>query len=97
MYETVKNIIRKPYNKYLITALAFVVWVAYFDHNDWYTQKAREKELQDVDESISYLRSEIVRMRSVKEGIEQNEEVLEKFARENYHMKRPNEDVYVFQ
>lgn len=97
MYETVKNIIRKPYNKYLITILAFVVWVAYFDHNDWYTQKAREKELQDVDESISYLRSEIVRMRSVKEGIEQNEEVLEKFARENYHMKRPNEDVYVFQ
>lgn len=91
-----KKVLSIALNKYLLTALAFGVWVAFFDHNDWYTQKAREQELQDVNENLTYLRSEITRMRAVKEGIENDAKVLEKFARENYHMKRPNEDVYVF-
>ncbi len=97
MLERLKQILNKPILKYVVTALAFIVWVAYFDHNDWYTQKARERELQDVNDNLAYLRSEITRMRAEKNGIENDAKVLEKFARENYHMKRPNEDVYVFE
>ena len=97
MLEGITQILKKPIVKYVVTALAFVVWVGYFDHNDWYTQKARENELQEVDDNLAYLRSEIKRMRAEKNGIENDPKVLEKFARENYHMKRPNEDVYVFE
>ena len=84
-------------NKYLLTAVVFIVWVGFFDRNDWFTQQQRVAELEDTRENINYLRGEIATMKQQKEGIKNNPAVLEKFARENYHLKKDNEDVFVFE
>ena len=82
-------------NKYFLTALAFVIWVGYFDQNDWVTLQARRKELNKINANISYLKSEIARMNKEQNELLQNPVILEKYARETYRLKREGEDIYV--
>lgn len=84
-------------NKYLLTGIAFLVWMAYFDRNDWYAQRKLNNELKSTRDYIAMLRSDIAHMKAQRNDIQNNPEVLEKFARENYRLKRDNEDVYVFE
>lgn len=92
-----KKALRIVTNKYLLTAVLFVVWIGYFDRNDFFTQQQRRQELQNTKDNITYLRSEIATMKQQADGIKNDSAVLEKFARENYHLKKANEDVYVFE
>lgn len=92
-----KKALRIITNKYLLTAVLFVVWVGFFDRNDWFTQRQRIEELQTTKDNIAYLRAEIAAMKAKKDGLENNPAVLEKFARENYHLKKDNEDIFVFE
>lgn len=92
-----KKILRIATNKYLLTAVVFVLWVGFFDRNDWFTQKQRENELEETKKNINYLRAEIAEMKKQRDGIKNDTAVLEKFAREHYHLKKDNEDVYVFE
>lgn len=78
-------------------AILFVVWVGYFDRNDWFTQQRRQQDLEDTRANITYLRAEIAAMYKKRDGIKNDPAVLEKFARENYHLKKDNEDIYVFE
>jgi cell division protein DivIC len=82
-------------NKYLITGAAFVVWVMYFDQNDWVSLKKTQKELNGVKDNISYLNAEIARMNNEKNALLNDPSRLERYARENYHMKHDGEDIYV--
>lgn len=91
-----RKIIRILTNKYLLTGTLFAVWVTFFDNNDLFTQQQRKRELSDARTSIGYLRAEIAEMKATKDGIRENPAMLEKFAREHYHLKKDNEDVYVF-
>ncbi len=92
-----KKVLRILTNKYFLSAIAFVVWVGYFDQNDWITQQRKKRELQDLKQNVVYLRAETERMRTEKDAIINDPKALEKFARERYHMKRDNEDVYIFE
>ncbi len=92
-----KKALRIATNKYLLTAIVFVVWVGYFDRNDWFTQRQRQRDLESTKENIGYLRAEIADMKAQRDGLKNDPAVLEKFARENYRMKKDNEDVYVFE
>lgn len=92
---TIWNHIRK--HKYLITILAFLVIIVFLDENNL-IQRAKHKR------EISILNSEIVKYkkqyeedtRKLKELLN-NPEALEKIAREKYLMKKPNEDIFIFE
>jgi len=90
-----KKVFRILTNKYLVTAVAFVVWTVYFDQNDWMTLQQRQKELNGVKDNIQYLNTEINRMSMERNDLRTNPRKLEQYARENYRMKHENEDVYV--
>lgn len=95
--NTILRILKYKYTKYVLTAAAFAVWMAYFDNNDWFTQRKNHKELASKKAYIKQLRAEIAEMKKQRDGMEQDPVVLEKFARENYRLKRDNEDIYVFE
>jgi cell division protein DivIC len=82
-------------NKYLIATAIFSVWMLYLDQNDWFTMRQRRNELQQVRGNIDYLNHEIERMESEKKGLASDPKMLEQYAREHYHMKRDNEDIYI--
>ena len=87
--------LRILFNKYLLTGAAFIVLMLYFDQADWISQKARQKELDDVKENITYLQGEVDRMDAEYKAIHTDPQALERYAREHYRMKRDTEDLYI--
>lgn len=97
-----KKLVKIVANKYFIVSAIFVLWVAFFDQNDWMTLRDRKKELNTVKSNIAYLQGEIKTMSAEKKALVadvngnlNDPEKLEQYAREQYRMKHENEDVYV--
>jgi cell division protein DivIC len=82
-------------NKFLLATVAFIVWMYFFDQNDWMSQKQKSKELKEAKDNIAYLNKEINRMQTECNDLNSNPQALEKFAREHYRMKKDSEDLYV--
>jgi cell division protein DivIC len=82
-------------NKYLIALGAFVVWILFFDRNDFFIQRDRARQLQDLEKSKVYYSTQIASERHELEQLKTNPATLEKYAREKYLMKRDNEDLYI--
>lgn len=85
------------FNKYLITSVAFVVWMTFFDQNDWMTQRNTRKELDEIQESIRLMTAETDAMEKDLVLLKNDAGRLEQFAREKYRMKRDNEDLYIIE
>ncbi len=92
-----KKVLSIVTNKFVLTALAFGVWMFFFDQNDFRSMQQRKQELQSTKDNIAYLNNEIARMEKDHEEMVGNPQRLEQYAREQYLMKRDNEDVYVIE
>ncbi len=90
-----KKVFRIVTNKFLLTGVAFAVWMVFFDQNNWSSQKARRQQLANTEQNITYLNEEIVRMEKEHYDLTHDPEKLERYARERYKMKRDNEDLYI--
>src|ERR1041385_8013553 len=86
-----------PYlkNKYVLTLLIFIVWLSFFDRNDFIIQHEYNKKLRDLKKELAYYNSEIDHCKKDYDELMSNPKNLEKFARERYFMKRDNEDIFV--
>ncbi|MEP6627217.1 MAG: septum formation initiator family protein [Ginsengibacter sp.] len=82
-------------NKYLITGIAFAVWMAFFDRNDLILQLKRIHELGKLQESEKTMSLQISDTRQELQLLKTNPETLEKYAREKYLMKKDNEDLFI--
>lgn len=83
-------------NKYLIVTAFFIVWMAFFDNNNWmYLERLTNEANQKKADRIWYKR-EIEQVKKEYQEITSSIQAMEKFGREKYFMKRPDEDVYVF-
>lgn len=85
------------FNKYLVTSVAFVVWMTFFDQNDWMTQRNTRKELDEIQESIRLMTAETDAMEKDLKLLKNDAGRLEQFAREKYRMKKDNEDLYIIE
>jgi len=82
-------------NKYLIATVLFLVWMLFFDHNNIFLHLQYRKELNELKTSKKYYQEQIDKTREEVELIKTNPQALEKVAREQYLMKKDNEDVFV--
>jgi cell division protein FtsB len=82
-------------NKYLLTTIGIVVWLLFFDKNDVFSQADLMGKLDKLKSDREYYITEIANNKKEIEELKTNQKSLEKFAREKYHMKKDNEDVYV--
>ena len=90
-----KKLLRVVGNKYLITGVAFGIWMLFFDQNDYGSQMQRRRDLKAADDNIAYLNKEIAGMEKDYADITTDPQKLEQYAREHYRMKKDNEDVYM--
>jgi cell division protein FtsB len=67
----------------------------FFDKNDFFTQLQRKKDLYEIEESKSYFAQKIDDSKKFSRDMQNNAAAIEKFAREKYHMKRENEDLFL--
>lgn len=85
------------YNKYILAAGLFGVWMFFFDKNDVLVQRERRNELEALEKSKAYFTEEIQKERTFSEELKNNPATIEKFARETYFMKKDGEDLYLIQ
>lgn len=83
-------------NKYFLVSVGFIVWIFFFAEYDVISQYRQRNELNEMKQKIIYLEGEIEQLQHEKAAIKSDSNTLEKYAREKYFMKSPNEDVYVF-
>lgn len=82
-------------NKYIITILLFLVWIAFFDENNWVERAQNLKELRQLNHDKEYYIEQIRKDTERLKELKTNDENLEKYAREQYLMKKEDEVVFV--
>ena len=82
-------------NKYLITGIAFALWMLFFDRNDITLQLKRVRELNKLQESEKVMDRQITDTKQELSLLKTDPETLEKYARERYMMKKDNEDLFI--
>ncbi|MBR2456747.1 MAG: septum formation initiator family protein [Bacteroidaceae bacterium] len=84
-------------HKYLITLLVFGVIIVFLDENSLIQRAKHREEIRELNEEIAKYRKQFEEdTRKLKE-LTDNPEALEKIAREKYLMKKPNEDIFIFE
>ena len=82
-------------NKYAVTAVGFVVWMSFFNDIDLFFIGKSKLQLSEMKKEVIRYDQEIEMTREALYDLTTNKETLEKFAREQYFMKRDNEDLFV--
>ena len=67
----------------------------FIDSNDVYSQFKLKNKLTTLEEEKSYYLAKIQEVKNDREALFSNPKLLEKFAREQYLMKKPSEDLYI--
>jgi len=82
-------------NRYGLAVVVLIGWITIFDQNDIWTTWKNHRELSDMEEQAAWYTAEIARTKEQLVEIASDQDLLEKFARERYLMKRDNEDIFV--
>ena len=92
---TLWNYIRR--HKYLITIVSFLVIIVFLDENSLIQRAQHRREIQALTSEIEKYRNQYERDTEMLKELMNNPEAMEKIAREKYLMKKPNEDVFIFE
>jgi cell division protein DivIC len=82
-------------NKYVLTIIIFVVWVTLLDSNNLIARYRDMRELHKLKIDREYYIRRIEQDKQKLHELKTDNHNLEKFAREQYHMKKPDEDLYI--
>jgi cell division protein FtsB len=82
-------------NKWILASLLFVVWIVFFDENSIISHQKNKKRLYELKQQEQYYKEKIIADKQKLIDLEAGDDKLEKFAREQYLMSKPDEDVFV--
>ena len=93
--QTFKPVISYFKNKYIITILAFLVWMAFFDEKDMGLIVSRRSKLKELKTSEAHLKTEIKETKKELKLLKSDAGSIVKYARENFYMKKDNEELFI--
>jgi cell division protein FtsB len=91
-----KRSIRLIKDKYFLSTLILLVILVAFEDTNIYRQFKSLNKLSELQEVNDLKRIEIEEIKVKINELTTNPEELEKFARETYRMKKPNEVIFLF-
>ena len=95
MHKRLKRAIPVIKNKYFLILVFFFLWLLMFDSNNLFDRYKQMKEFRQLRHDKNYYQKKIEEdTRKLKE-LETDSKSLEKFAREQYLMKKKNEDIFI--
>lgn len=80
---------------YFIIGAVFLIWMLFIDSNDIVSQVRLKSKLSSLEKQKEYYLEKKEEVLKNKEELTTNLDLLEKFAREKYLMKKPSEDLFV--
>lgn len=89
------KIVRPIFNKYLIALAGFVIWIMFFDENNLRQHQKNRQELALLEEQVRNYKQKIEADKQKLYELQTNDANLEKFAREQFLMKKADEEIYV--
>jgi cell division protein DivIC len=98
--RTGKSFYRSKYgamlrNKYVLTSLLFILWMLAFDQNNLNERRKNNRDYNQLLRERDYFQQKIEENRKRIQELKTNNDNLEKFAREQYLMKKDNEDIFI--
>jgi cell division protein DivIC len=96
MWATIWHIVKPLFkNKYFVTLLAFIVWIGLFDENNLIERYRLASKIRTANMQKEHYIEEIEQNRRKLDELKSSRENLEKFAREQYLMKKRDEVIFV--
>ncbi len=105
MKELIKDIKKKSsgykfitsyiFNKYTITLVAFFAWMIFFDNTSFLVVNELNGDITKYEHQLAYYKSEYEKNDAFYKKLMNNKDEKEKYARENYFMKKPNEEIFI--
>lgn len=83
-------------NMYILVLTLFVIWMVFFDTNSLLIHLELKGEVDKLEQQKEFLEKEIAKDRKELKKLS-TEEALEKFAREEYYMKKDNEEIFLIE
>jgi len=82
-------------NRYLLTIIIFFIWLLLLDSNNLISRIREMKNLRELKSEKEYYVQRIEEDKRKLYELKTDNRNLEKFAREQYRMKKPEEDLYI--
>lgn len=90
-----KLLLAKLKNPFVLIGFLFVLWMLFFDSNSYLNHKRLSNTIDQLEKDQKHYQEQIQ-----KDSIALQElstpEGIEKYAREKYHMKKENEEIFLF-
>ena len=90
-----KTLLLQKYRFFTFTAAGLLVWMLLFDVNDIFTQIKMYRELSRLGDEKKYYVQKLREVEIERMEVMGNKKLVEKFAREKYLMKKPQEEIFV--
>jgi len=98
--ETFKNILHKlkPFmNKYIMAILVLFVFIVFLDQNSVMKRLKLEQEISRLKKEIRHYEKLRDQSSNKLESLKAGKDELERVAREEYHMKKENEEIFLIE
>ena len=82
-------------NKYVLVLLGYLVYMIFFDSNDFRSQWGLFRHKNKLEREEVFYKKQIEQVRKERALLFSDVSQLEKFAREQYYMKRDSEDIFI--
>jgi len=87
--------IRKLFkNFYFLFFIAFLIWMILIDSNGFVNRFKLSNKLNDLENEKNFYLDEIYKISNEKSQFESDKDLFERFAREQYLMKKKSEDIF---
>ncbi|MFT7057219.1 MAG: cell division protein FtsB [Roseivirga sp.] len=93
--KTFPKVPRFAKNFYFLFGTFFIGWMLFVDSNDFITQVRLHNKFNALENEKEYYLDKKIEVVKNREELTTNQELLEKFAREKYLMKKKSEDLFV--
>ncbi len=82
-------------NKFILTTFVFLLWMLVFDRSNWFYIIGELRSIHSLENEKEYFQKKIETDAEKFKELKTNDENLEKFAREQYLMKKSNEEIFI--
>lgn len=96
MKKWIKKIVPLFGNFYFSTGLILFLWMIFIDPNDFISQFRLTSKRNNLENEKEFYLQKIEEVKIERNEIFGSPAQYEKFARERYLMKKPNEDIYIY-
>ncbi|MFT5146073.1 MAG: cell division protein DivIC [Polaribacter sp.] len=83
-------------NIFVLIFIPFLIWMLFFDENSYLVHRKFNNEIKDLESTVSFYKTKIAQDKATIMKLNDSLQ-LERFAREQYLMKKENEDIYIIE